>query len=54
MENKDAMRLLECIQHNLFCEEANRSYEYCQNTNCTDCQIEFCMEQLEDGKELVL
>lgn len=52
MENRDAMRLLECIQENKFCEEANRNYEYCQNTNCTECQVEFFMKQLEDGKEL--
>lgn len=49
MENKDVIAMLECIQSNVFCEDANRSYEYCQNTNCTECQVAYCRQMLEAG-----
>lgn len=50
MENEDIIKMLDCILRNSFCEDANRSYQYCQDNNCTDCQVEFCKKQLEEGK----
>ena len=52
MENEDIIKMLDCILRNSFCEDANRSYQYCQDNNCTDCQVEFCKKQLEEGKKV--
>lgn len=54
MSNEKVIAMLVCIQANTFCEDACRDYKYCNNTNCTECQVDFCRRQLEDGKELVL
>lgn len=53
MENEDIIKMLDCILRNSFCEDANRSYQYCQDNYCTDCQVEYCKKQLEEGKKLV-
>lgn len=52
MSNEEVIAMLDCIQNCVFCEDANRECEYCQNTNCTECQVDFCKRQLEEGKEL--
>lgn len=53
MANNDVERLLECIQNHAFCEDVNGDYDYCCQTDCTDCQIEFCKKELEQGHTLM-
>ncbi len=53
MTNEDIVKMLECIQEHTFCEDANRSFDYCQETDCLECQIDFCKEELRRGKILM-
>lgn len=53
MSNEDVVKMIECIKEHVFCEDANRGFDYCQETDCTECQIDFCIEELNQGKMLV-
>lgn len=54
MSNGDIVRMLECIENQAFCEDANRSFEYCQENDCIKCQIDFCKQELKQGKMLIV
>ncbi len=54
MDREDIIKMLECIGSHAFCEDANRDYDYCMEGDCTECQIDFCKRQLEEGKVLDL
>lgn len=53
MTNEDIVRMFECIENHVFCEDANRSFDYCQEVDCLQCQIDFCKQELKEGKMLM-
>lgn len=54
MSNEDIVKMLECIEILAFCEDANRSFDYCEEDGreCVECQIDFCKQELKQGKTL--
>ncbi len=53
MSNEDVVKMLECIENQSFCDESNRTYEYCMETDCTKCQIDFCKQVLKENGMLM-
>lgn len=53
MSREDVIKMLECIENHTFCEDANRSFDYCQEEDCIQCQIDFCKKNLKEGYTLM-
>ncbi len=54
MSNEDVIKMLECIENHTFCDYTNRDYDYCMENDCTECQIDFCNQELKQGKMLMV
>lgn len=50
---KMLQKCLDVLKIMCFCEDANRSFDYCQEEDCAQCQIDFCKQELKEGKMLM-